>query len=82
MIPNPPCLFEQWVSKSATSLIAEAARAGAQLVVLPELLNTGYEYRDRNYALAESIDGETVTCYESTGGATRHSSGRIVAAVG
>jgi hypothetical protein len=61
MLPNPLCLFEQWVSKSTTNLIAEAARAGAQLVVLPELFNTGYEYRDRNYALAEPIDGETVT---------------------
>jgi predicted amidohydrolase len=45
----------------ATDLIAEAAGAGAQLVVLPELFNTGYEFHDRNYALAEPIDGETVT---------------------
>ncbi|MBN2303359.1 MAG: carbon-nitrogen hydrolase family protein [Anaerolineae bacterium] len=44
-----------------TPLIAEAARAGAQLVVLPELFNTGYEYHERNYALAESIEGETVS---------------------
>ncbi len=46
---------------SATDLIAEAASAGAQLVVLPELFNTGYEYHERNYALAEPIDGQTVT---------------------
>ena len=42
-------------------LIAEAAQAGAQLVVLPELFNTGYEYHARNYALAESLEGETIT---------------------
>lgn len=42
-------------------LIAEAAQAGAQLVVLPELFNTGYEYHARNYALAEPLEGETIT---------------------
>ncbi len=45
----------------ADALIAETASAGAQLVVLPELFNTGYEYHDNNYALPEPIDGETVT---------------------
>ena len=45
----------------AASLIAEAAQSGAQLAVLPELFNTGYEYHARNYALAEPIDGQTVT---------------------
>ncbi len=45
----------------ATDLIAKAANAGAQLVVLPELFNTGYEYHERNYALAETIEGQTVT---------------------
>lgn len=44
----------------AADLIAEAASAGAQLVVLPEVFNTGYEYHDRNYALAEPLDGQTV----------------------
>lgn len=44
----------------ATNLIAEAADQGAQLVVMPELFNTGYEFHERNYALAESLDGETV----------------------
>jgi predicted amidohydrolase len=42
-------------------LIAEAAQADAQLVVLPELFNTGYEFHARNYALAEPLDGETIT---------------------
>ncbi len=45
----------------ADALIAEAVGAGAQLVVLPELFNTGYEYHENNYALPEPIDGETVT---------------------
>jgi predicted amidohydrolase len=39
--------------------VEEAAQAGAQLVVLPELFNTGYAYTDLNYQLAEPIDGTT-----------------------
>lgn len=42
-------------------LIAEAAQAGAQLVVLPELFNTGYEFHAHNYASAEPLEGETIT---------------------
>jgi predicted amidohydrolase len=45
----------------AESLILAAARAGAQLVVLPELFNTGYGYLPSNYALAESLTGSTCT---------------------
>jgi len=30
-------------------------------VVLPELFNVGYEYHERNYALAEPINGQTMT---------------------
>lgn len=45
----------------AEALIAEAAASGAQLVVLPEVFNTGYEYHENNYTLPEPIDGETVT---------------------
>ncbi len=45
----------------AANLMADAARGGAELVVLPELFNTGYEFHERNYALAEPIEGETVT---------------------
>jgi predicted amidohydrolase len=45
----------------AESLILQAARQGAQLVVLPEVFNTGYEYTDKNYHLAEPLDGPTAT---------------------
>lgn len=37
----------------AGKLIAEAVEGGARLVVLPELFNTGYEFHERNYALAD-----------------------------
>ncbi len=47
-------------------LVDEAADAGAQLVVLPELFNSGYEFDDRNFALAEPIDGETVAWMKAT----------------
>jgi hypothetical protein len=45
----------------AATWVAAGAADGAQLVVLPELFNTGYEYHENNYALPEPIDGETVT---------------------
>jgi N-carbamoylputrescine amidase len=40
-------------------LIAEAARSGAQLIVLPELCNTGYVFASRNEAFdaAETVPG-------------------------
>ena len=43
----------------AERLVTQAAQAGAQLVVLPELFNTGYAYTDDNYRLAEPLDGIT-----------------------
>lgn len=43
----------------AEQIVAQAAQAGAQLVVLPELFNTGYTYTDDNYKLAEPFDGLT-----------------------
>jgi predicted amidohydrolase len=45
----------------AASLVASAARQGAQIAVLPELFNSGYEYSDRNYARAESREGDRGT---------------------
>jgi hypothetical protein len=50
----------------AADLVAEAAAAGAQLVALPEVFNTGYEYSDANYALAETMDGATVAWMRRT----------------
>jgi predicted amidohydrolase len=54
-----PASVESRLARAA-DLVARAAGAGAQLVVLPELFNTGYEYHERNYGLAEPIDGQTV----------------------
>ena len=45
----------------AEELVAGAARAGAQLVVLPELFNTGYTYSDENHVRAEKPDGPTAS---------------------
>lgn len=45
----------------AQYLVSRAASQAAQLIVLPELFNTGYEYSPKNYELAEPIDGETVS---------------------
>jgi hypothetical protein len=45
----------------ANQLISSAVSQGAQIVVLPELFNTGYEYSDKNYSRAEKIDGSTVS---------------------
>ena len=43
----------------AADFVAEAANGGAQLVALPEYYNTGFEFHERNYALAERMDGQT-----------------------
>jgi len=45
----------------ADRLATAAANDGAQLVVLPELFNTGYAYADANHRLAEPLDGPTPT---------------------
>lgn len=50
----------------AEKLVAQAAARGAQIAVLPEVFNTGYEYHDRNYSLAEPIGGQTVSWLKST----------------
>jgi predicted amidohydrolase len=43
----------------AEELVEQAAQQGAQLIVLPELFSTGYEYSDRNFALPERLEGPT-----------------------
>jgi predicted amidohydrolase len=52
------------------SAIAGAAREGAQIVVLPELANSGYVFADAAEArrCAEGLDGETVTEWSSLAG--------------
>ena len=45
--------------RQAEALITEAAQAGAQLIVLPEVFNTGYQYVEANYQLAETPAGPT-----------------------
>lgn len=44
----------------AARLVQSAAQEGAQLVVLPELFNTGYAYEEVNYQRAEPMTGPTV----------------------
>jgi hypothetical protein len=50
----------------AEDLVEQAAKVGAQLVVLPELFNVGYTYDDSNHTRAERLDGETVTWMRET----------------
>ena len=50
----------------AERLVEKAAGQGAQLVVLPELFSTGYEYTDRNFGLAEPLEGRTGTWIADT----------------
>jgi predicted amidohydrolase len=50
----------------ADQIIQDAVQLGAELVVLPELFNTGYAYLDQNFQHAEPIDGATVTWMKRT----------------
>ncbi len=50
----------------AEKLVAQAAAQGAEIAVLPEVFNTGYEYHDCNYGLAEPLDGPTVSWMKTT----------------
>ena len=50
----------------AEHLIKQAVDDGAQLVVLPEIFNTGYIYDDSNYTRAEPWNGQTVTWMRET----------------
>jgi len=50
----------------AEKIVTQATQAGAQLIVLPELFNSGYAYTDDNYKLAESLNGKTSTWMRAT----------------
>ena len=50
----------------AVGQVRVAASQGAELVVLPELFNTGYAYIDENYARAEPMNGQTIEWMLST----------------
>ncbi|NDJ55410.1 MAG: carbon-nitrogen hydrolase family protein [Chloroflexi bacterium] len=50
----------------AEELVEEAQQAGAQIVVLPELFNSGYSYDDALYDRVETMDGPTVTWMKNT----------------
>lgn len=57
--------------KRADKLIVQAAESGAQLVLLPELFNSGYGYTDENFQRAEPLNGRTATWLKQTA-ATLH----------
>lgn len=44
----------------AAEQVRAASSEGAQLIVLPELFNSGYQYDEQNFDLAEPLDGVTV----------------------
>src|SRR5512142_1625230 len=50
----------------ADQIIQDAVQVGAELVVLPELFNTGYAYVNENFQRAEPMDGPTVTWMKRT----------------
>lgn len=51
-------------TKKASSLIHEAVKQGAKLIILPELFNTGYRVEEKDLELAETIPGETTAWLE------------------
>ncbi len=50
----------------AETLVAEAAAAGAALVVLPEIFNLGYGYTPDNFRRAEPLHGPTAAWMQAT----------------
>ena len=46
--------------RKAGELVEQAIQAGAKLIVLPELFNTGYRVEERDVEMAETIPGPTV----------------------
>lgn len=61
---NPAPLAERL--GRAERLVADAAAAGARLVLLPELFNTGYCYDAATFGLAEPMSGPTVAWMRAT----------------
>ena len=57
---NDPVSTEEHILAAETQVRA-AAEQGAQLIVLPEVFNTGYAYTEQNYLRAETPDGPTVS---------------------
>jgi N-carbamoylputrescine amidase len=51
--------------RKAEELIEQAALKGAQVIVLPELFNTGYCYDERNFHVAEDLSGRTVRWFRT-----------------
>ena len=49
----------------AERLVTTAAQDGAQLVLLPEVFNTGYIYSEDNFLRVEEPGGQTITWMES-----------------
>lgn len=49
----------------AEALVSQAAKSMAQVVVLPEVFNTGYAYTDENFRRAEPPDGLTARWMKS-----------------
>lgn len=68
MVADPAPVTERLAQAGA--LVEKAGRSGAQLVVLPEVFNTGYKYSDANYYRAESFSGPTASWMRAT--ARRH----------
>jgi predicted amidohydrolase len=60
-----PGQLEENLAQAATHVEA-AASQGAQLIVLPELFSTGYEYTDRVHGWPEPLDGRTGTWVAET----------------
>ena len=64
MDANPAPVSERLAR--AERLVLEAARAGAQLIVLPELFAIGYTFEESNYSRAESLAGPSVSWMKHT----------------
>lgn len=64
MDANPAPTHER--IKIADRLARKAHEMGAQLVVLPEVFNTGYGFTDANYERTETLEGPTATWMKET----------------